>query len=61
MTQEKKLQDFLTDAKVPRDARDAIPLFVSPRGIVWVGGLRVAEWAKSQPGCPTVCLSYRPA
>jgi tRNA(Ile)-lysidine synthase len=61
MVQEKKLQDFLTDAHVPRDARDSIPLFVSPRGIVWLGGLRIAEWAKPRPGAPTVYLSYRPA
>ena len=61
MAQDKKLQDFLTDAHVPRDARDSIPLFVSPRGIVWVAGLRVAEWAKPRPGAPAVYLSYRPA
>jgi tRNA(Ile)-lysidine synthase len=61
MAQEKKLQDFLTDAHIPRDARDAVPLFVSPRGIAWVGGLRIAEWAKPRPGRPTVFLSFRPA
>ncbi len=61
MAQDKKLQDFLTDAHVPRDARDSVPLFVSPRGIVWVGGLRVAEWAQPRPGRPSVYLSYRPA
>ena len=57
----KKLQDFLTDAHVPRDERGAIPLFVSPRGIVWAGGLRIAEWARPQPGNATVFLSFRPA
>jgi tRNA(Ile)-lysidine synthase len=61
LAQDKKLQDFLTDAHVPRDARDAVPLFVSPRGIVWAGGLRIAEWAKPRPGVPTVFLSFRPA
>jgi tRNA(Ile)-lysidine synthase len=57
----KKLQDFFTDTQVPRDERDTVPLFVSPRGIVWVGGLRVAEWARPRPGEATVFLSYRPA
>jgi tRNA(Ile)-lysidine synthase len=60
MSETKKLQDFFTDAHVPRDQRDAIPLFVTPRGIAWVGGLRVAEWARPRPGLPTVFLSYRP-
>jgi tRNA(Ile)-lysidine synthase len=57
----KKLQDFLTDAHVPRDERDAIPLFVSQRGIVWVGGLRIAEWARPRPNEASVFLSFRPA
>ncbi len=57
----RKLQDFLTDLHVPRDERDAVPLFVSPRGIVWVGGRRIADWARPRPGQPTVHLSYRPA
>jgi tRNA(Ile)-lysidine synthase len=57
----KKLQDFLTDLHVPRDERDAIPLFVSSRGIVWVGGLRVAEWARPRPDEASVYLSFRPA
>jgi tRNA(Ile)-lysidine synthase len=61
MTVEKKLQDFLTDAHVPRDQRDAIPLFASQRGIVWVGGLRIAEWARPLPGKATVYLCFRPA
>ena len=61
MSVPKKLQDFFTDAHVPRDTRDSVPLFVSPRGIVWVGGLRIADWAKPRPGRPTVYLSYRPA
>jgi tRNA(Ile)-lysidine synthase len=60
MAQDKKLQDFFTDAHVPRDARDAVPLFVSSRGIVWTGGLRIADWAKPRAGAPTVFLSFRP-
>jgi tRNA(Ile)-lysidine synthase len=61
MQAQKKLQDFLTDAHVPRDQRDAIPLFTSQRGIVWVGGLRIAEWARPLPGKATAYLSFRPA
>jgi tRNA(Ile)-lysidine synthase len=42
----KKLQDFFVDARVPRAMRDAVPLVCSERGIVWVAGLRPADWAK---------------
>ena len=47
MTGTKKLQDFFTDEKVPREGRDLVPLVVCPRGIAWVVGHRVAEWAKA--------------
>jgi tRNA(Ile)-lysidine synthase len=46
MSQSKKLQDFLVDSKIPRQWRDRVPLVISPRGIVWVVGWRIAEWAK---------------
>ena len=46
MSGTKKLQDFMVDAKVPKGQRDAIPLVVSPKGIAWVVGYRVAEWAR---------------
>jgi tRNA(Ile)-lysidine synthase len=50
MSAPKKLQDFLVDARVPRDERDAIPLVCNgARGIVWVVGQRPAEWAKVTP------------
>ena len=61
MRGQKKLQDFFTDAHVPREDRESIPLFVSSRGIVWVGGLRIAEWARPRPGESTAYLSFRPA
>ena len=41
----KKLQDYFTDAKIPRDQRDCIPLLVCERGIAWIAGHRVAGWA----------------
>jgi tRNA(Ile)-lysidine synthase len=59
MAGSKKLQDLFVDAHVPRRERRRIPLFESGRGIVWVGGLRLAEWAKPQPGQATLVLSYR--
>jgi len=45
-----KLQDFMVNAKVPRDIRDHVPLVVAREGIVWVVGWRIAEWAKVPAG-----------
>ncbi len=53
MGAEKKLQDFLVDEKVPRAWRDRIPLVVSERGIIWVVGYRMAEWARVKRGGQT--------
>jgi tRNA(Ile)-lysidine synthase len=50
MQHQKKLQDFFTDARVPRGWRDRVPLLVSERGIAWVVGYRIAEWAKVRLG-----------
>ena len=58
MNETKKLQDLFVDSHVPRAQRDATPLFETPRGIAWVGGLRIAEWARPQEGRPTIMLSY---
>jgi tRNA(Ile)-lysidine synthase len=55
----KKLQDLLVDAHVPRIQRDAIPIFETARGIAWVGGMRIAEWARPREDRPTITLSYR--
>ena len=56
MSREKKLQDFFTDAKVPRIWRDRVPLLVSERGIAWVAGHRIADWA----GIKTEEVASRP-
>jgi len=47
--QSKKLKAFLIDAKVPRRVRDRLPLLVTERGIAWVAGVQIAEWAKVTP------------
>ena len=51
MTGTKKLQDFFTDAKIPRQQRDSISLLVCDRGIAWVVGHRVADWAAAKGRC----------
>jgi tRNA(Ile)-lysidine synthase len=46
MSNAKKLQDFMVDEKIPRHWRDRVPLVVTPRGIAWVVGWRIADWAR---------------
>ena len=46
MSEAKKLQDFMVDSKIPRWRRDRVPLVVNSRGIVWVVGWRIADWAR---------------
>ncbi len=42
----KKLQDLFTDLRVPRHWRGRVPLLESARGIAWVVGHRITDWAK---------------
>src|SRR5262249_52481933 len=42
----RKLSDFLTDRKVPRAHRFAIPLVVDAEKILWVAGMRLDERAR---------------
>ena len=51
---DKKLQDLLVDAKVPRDQRDAVPLVCVAWGIAWVVGQRLDERAKIGPGTRSI-------
>jgi len=46
MTGTKKLHDFFIDAKVPARQRSRTPLVVDGQGLVWVGGLRLADRVK---------------
>jgi tRNA(Ile)-lysidine synthetase-like protein len=41
----RKLQDVLVDAKVPREARDALPLLAAGGEILWVPGVAQATGA----------------
>ena len=50
MKNTKKIQDFMTDRKIPKDLRDRIPLLVGDNGIAWIVGWRTADWATPTPG-----------
>lgn len=45
-SQEKKLQDILVDAQVPRHLRDTLPIVHDRAGIVWIKGVTVNESRK---------------
>ncbi len=45
----KSLHEFMIDAKIPRMARDRVPLLASDEQVVWVCGWRVDERAKVTP------------
>lgn len=42
----KKLKDFFIDIKVPRQARDFVPIICDNQGIIWVAGYRQGEIGK---------------
>ncbi|MCH7624352.1 MAG: tRNA lysidine(34) synthetase TilS [Chloroflexi bacterium] len=54
----KKLQDFMVDAKIPREGREGVPIVASASGIVWVVGHRIADWARV-PDDASKCLVLR--
>ncbi|MCY4474134.1 MAG: tRNA lysidine(34) synthetase TilS [Chloroflexi bacterium] len=48
MSNDVDLSDFLINSKIAASWRDRIPIVVSPAGgqIVWLPGIRIADWAK---------------
>ena len=45
MSGHRKVQDVFTDCGVPRHWRSRAPLVITPRGIAWAVGARIADWA----------------
>ena len=58
MSGTRKLQDIFTDARIPRHWRERIPLVVTPRGIAWIVGSRIAEWAAVRPETDDVAATF---
>ena len=58
MTGTRKLQDIFTDARIPRHWRERIPLVVTPRGIAWIVGSRIADWAAVRPETGAVAATF---
>ena len=49
-----KLQDFFVDSAVPKRWRHRVPIIDSTKGILWIVGYRLADWAKVLPEHQTV-------
>ena len=49
MEETKKLKDFMIDAHIPRAWREGVPLVVGKKGIAWVVGWRISQWARVTP------------
>jgi tRNA(Ile)-lysidine synthase len=49
MAHEKKLQDYFSDAKVPRALRRHIPLVFNHSHLLWVGGERIDDRVRLTP------------
>lgn len=56
----RKLQDVLTDAKVPRHLRDGLPLVFANGRLAWVPGIAVDEDAALSPGSSGWHVSLQP-
>ncbi|MCE5245168.1 MAG: tRNA lysidine(34) synthetase TilS [Desulfobacteraceae bacterium] len=52
----RKLQDFFTDAKIPRGHRDSIPVLCDREKICWLAGLRLDERVKVEQGTRRVLV-----
>jgi tRNA(Ile)-lysidine synthase len=49
MSEPKKLQDFMVDAKIPRSWRERVPIVSSPEHILWVVGYRIDHRVRLTP------------
>jgi len=56
---EKKVQDIFVDARVPREHRRAVPVVAAAERIIWLAGVRRAEFARVSPTQPASVVRLR--
>jgi tRNA(Ile)-lysidine synthetase-like protein len=56
----RKVQDILTDARVPREARDAYPLVFAGEKLAWIPGVAVDAELASVPGAEALHVAITP-
>jgi len=49
MDTETRLKDLFVNSGVPKSWREGVPIMECERGIAWIAGLRIAEWARVTP------------
>lgn len=59
-TKSVKVQDVLTNARVPRHRRACVPVVCAGARILWLAGVRRAEFGRVRPGAERVRLSLEP-
>jgi tRNA(Ile)-lysidine synthase len=58
MSGSRKVQDVLTDARIPVERRDTVPLLVCGNEVVWIPGYRVAaRFAVPSPTAPALLIT----
>ena len=58
-TKAKKLQDVFSDAKIPREIRHQLPLVCAGETIIWVPGVRRAEFGRVSSGEEAVVIGCK--
>jgi tRNA(Ile)-lysidine synthase len=56
MTGTRKVQDVLTDHKVPVSERDGVPIIADAEGILWIAGHVLSERARIRAGVQQALL-----
>jgi tRNA(Ile)-lysidine synthase len=46
MSQTKKVGEFMLDSRIPRTWRERVPIFYTPRQIIWIAGWRIDDRVK---------------
>ena len=57
-TKPKKLQDIFSDAKIPREKRHQLPVVCAGETIIWVPGVRRAEFGRVSSGKEAVVIGW---
>lgn len=58
MKEHRKLQDYLTDKKIPRPMRDHLPLLCMDDCVIWVIGVGAGEEVRCAEGKESLLLTY---
>jgi tRNA(Ile)-lysidine synthase len=53
----KKLQDYFSDIKLPREQRAGVPLLVAPEGILWIAGYRADHRFRVTPATTRIVVA----